>query len=83
MIPMQNLCGFPSLAFMTAANHCFLYSTDCTRLFLSITVFPRLPKPSATPYNRSSFSPKLHNKRLIERSLGVTSVSHSIDIQGR
>ena len=49
MIPRQNLCGIPSLASTTAANHYFLYFTDCIHLFPSIPAFPRLPNPSANP----------------------------------
>ena len=46
---MQNLCGIPSLASTTAANHYFLYSTDCIHLFPSIPAFPRLRNPSSNP----------------------------------
>ena len=46
---MQNLCGIPSLAFTTAANHYFLYSTDCIHLSPSIPTFRCLRYPSAKP----------------------------------
>ena len=46
---MQNLCGISALAFTTAANHYFLYSTDWIHLFPSIPTFPRLRNPSANP----------------------------------
>ena len=72
MIPMQKLCGISSLAFTTAANHYFLYSTECMHLSPSIPFPPSLASaiPQQNPYNRSSFSQKHHNKHpLDEHSL--------------
>ena len=55
MLPLQNLCG-GSLAFTTAANHYFIYFTECIHLFPSIPTFPRLCKPSAKPLQPLTFS---------------------------
>ena len=49
MIPVQNLCGIPSFAFTTAANHYFLYSAGCMHLSPSIPTFPHLRNPSTKP----------------------------------
>ena len=49
MIPVQNLCGIPSLAITTAANHYFIYSIDCICLYLSIPPSLAFRNPSTKP----------------------------------